>query len=231
MHFRLPNLSSTGGLPGLILLLLAAPCLAATTPLEEAITKANTHVQKKEYAQAAELYEKAVKIDPKSAKAYLLLGLTYANMGKLDEAAKNSAYSAILDPSYTAHHNLALIYANKGDYERASENYEKALKLNSGSYRAWYEWGLLEASNANFRKAIDHYKKALELNPAFADAHLGMGSALYWTGDKEGAVAQAAALRGLNRKVEAEALEEWIQDKELKKSQAAAKTQTASVQP
>ncbi len=187
-------------------------------PLEDAITKGNEWVQKKDYDKAVVEYERAVKIDPKSAKAYLLLGLTYANTGKLDLAVKNSSYSVVLEPSYAGYHNLGLIYANKGDYEKAKEAYNKALGINAASFRAWYELGLLEAGNGYFKEAVDSYKKAVELNPAFPEAHLGLGSASYWNGDRAAAMAEVEALRGLKHKNEADALENWINDKEAKKA-------------
>ena len=201
--------------------MLASPAFSAeakSNPLEEAILKANEYVQKKDYEKAVVEYERAVKIDPKSSKAYLLLGLTYANMGRLDEAVKNSAYSAILEPSYAAYHNLGLIYANKGDYDRASDAYEKALKMNDKSFRAWYEYGLLEAGNAHFDKAVECYKKSIQLNSQFADSYLGLGSASYWVGDKTTAIQQVEALRNMKEMEKAAALEGWINDKETRKS-------------
>ena len=199
--------------------------------LEDAITKGSEYVQKKEYDKAVVEYERAVKIDPRSSKAYLLLGLTYANVGKLDLAVKYTSNSIVLEPTYAGYHNLGLIYANQGDYDRAKETYGKALEINPSSFRAWYEMGLLEAGNGFFREAVAAYQKAVELNHAFPEAHLGLGSANYWNGDKDGAMAEVGALRELKHKDEADALESWINDKEAKKTTQAQAAAAASQAP
>ena len=189
-------------------------------PLENTITKGNEWVQKKDYIKAVQEYERAVKIDPKNAKAHLLLGLTYANTGQLDLAIEHSMDAAILNPSYSAYHNLGLIYANKDEYEKAADAYQNALKLNAASYQAWYEFGLLQAGHGQFAEAIHCYKKAIALNPVFPDAHLGLGSANYWAGNKIAAIEEVNALQLLKYKDKAEALNNWIKDKEARKAGA-----------
>lgn len=191
-------------------------------PVEEAILKGNEFVQKKNYDDAIKEYEKAVKIDPKNAKAHLLIGLTYANKGNLDKALKFTQYALMLEKSYPAFSNLGLIYANKGEYQNAIDAYQSAVELNPKSANAWYQLGRLHAGISNFKESITAYKKALELNPQLDNAYLGLGSAYYWSGDKASALEQVKQLRALKIKDKADQLETWIKNKEEKKKEVSA---------
>ena len=55
-----------------------------TNEAQDFISKGNSFVGEKKYQEALAEYEKAAKAEPKNAKATLLIGLSYANMGQLD---------------------------------------------------------------------------------------------------------------------------------------------------
>jgi tetratricopeptide (TPR) repeat protein len=209
-------------LPLLVIGFTASTAFAATE-LEQRIQKGNEFVQKKEYKKAAAEYEGAVQTDPKNAKANLLLGLTYANIGELEKAIRYSQASISAEPTYAAYHNLGLIFANQGNYEKAVEAYTKALEFSPASYRTWYQLGLAHSANGNFKKAIESYNKAVGANPKMAEAYLGLGSAYYWSGEPVLAREQARQLRGIKMKEKARQLEEWIDKNDEKKKAIDAK--------
>jgi tetratricopeptide (TPR) repeat protein len=186
------------------------------------IAKGNKFVEKKDYKKALAEYEKAVKKDPSDPKANLLLGLSYANAGDYDKAIQYTQASLKREPSYSGYNNLALIYANRADYAKASQMFEKALSLNPAAFRTWYQAGLTYAAGGDFEKSAEAYKKAVEINPMFVEGYLGLGSALYWAGDRDGAMAQVIELRKRNENDKAATLESWIQNKERKKTEGAA---------
>ncbi len=186
---------------------------------EDTVTKGNQWVQKKDYKKAIEEYHHALKINPKNSKISLLLGLTYANIGDLDNAVKFTEDSLKIEPSYSAYQNLGLIYANRGDLNKAYEAYQKALTFNPRSYQPWYQIGLLQASRGNFNDAIQAYQKCLELNPFFTDTYLSLASAYYWSGNRAKAIEQVDRLKRLKAKDQAQALEDWIKNKDNLKSQ------------
>ncbi len=196
------------------------PAPASAGEFEDCIARAAEHVQSRQYDKAVEEYKKALKINPKSSKANLLLGLTYANTGDHAKSIEFTKASLRIEPSYAGHHNLGLIYANKGEYAKAIESYREALKLNPESYRAWYQLGLVYATDLKFTDAIASYEKVLELNPAFTDAYLGLGSAYYWSGNSEKALEQAERLKELKADDKAKALKSWIKNTDAKKKSA-----------
>ena len=78
------------------------------------------------------------------------------------------------------------IPANSGQYERAIEDYNKAIELNpnfANAYKchgdAYYLLEQYERAIEDYNKAIEDYNKAIELNPNFADAYKWRGDAYY----------------------------------------------------
>ena len=204
----------------LSVLLFFPAVTACADETEDSFAKANQYAQKHDYEKAAKEYQKVLAANPNDQKANLLLGLTYANTGELDEAVRYTLAALQLEKSYTGFHNLGLIYANKREYMKAVDAYKQALDLNPTSYRAWYQLGLVYASDLKFPEAVEAYEKVLELNPRFTDAFLGLGSAHYWAGDKGAAAEQVKKLREMGEKDKAQALENWIENKETKKADA-----------
>ncbi len=202
----------------LLVLILSTTSPAFAGPYEDAVQKGNAAVQTKDYKAAAEAYENAIKANPGSAKAHLLLGLTYANTGDFDKAIQHTLAAIQLDPSYAGYHNLGLIYANKGEYEKALDAYDHALKISPQSSADWYQLGLVYVSHGEFAKGIEAYQKSIQNNPQFTSAYLGLGSAYYWSGNTSAALAQVEALKKIKKKIEAEQLDKWIKDKEIKKA-------------
>lgn len=202
-------------------LALSSPALAADDA-QTLIDRGAVHVKTKDYEKALREFEAAVKIDPKHPKARLMLGLTQASLGRFDVAIKETEKAIELDPSYAAFHNLGLIQANRGKYKESIEAYKKALEKSPRAYRTWYQLGLVYATTADYVEAVNAYNKALEAFPNLPEAVLGIGSALYWSGDVKGAMEQAGKLRKMGFGDHARALEGWIRQKEEGKGPAKA---------
>lgn len=204
------------------LFLLILGSLASFSPAwsgeyEDSILKGNEYAQKKHFDKAIVEYKKAYAAKPTDQKVNLLLALTYATLGELDEALKFTQAAIDIEPSYSGYNNAGLIYANKGDYPKAAEAYKKALEYSPQSFKTWYHLGLVYASDLKFQEAIESYEKVLKLNPKYTDAFLGLGSAYYWSGDREGAMEQVRKLKLAKDKLKAQALEDWIKNTDQKR--------------
>ncbi|MFP4070452.1 MAG: tetratricopeptide repeat protein [Desulfovibrionales bacterium] len=92
-----------------------------------------TYLGLKEWEQAAQNFQKAVKLDPEFAEASVSLGHAYAAMGQLDRAEEAFKYAlgilTYLTPEYAAY-NLALVYSAQGKTERAEEYARMAIERN-----------------------------------------------------------------------------------------------------
>jgi adenylate cyclase len=150
-------------------------------------------------AQARQMYEKAIELDPKYAQAYVVLGLTYfydwfvqwsRDSQNLERAFELAQKATALDDSLPlAHQLLGEVYLWKKQHEQALAEAERALALNpndAGSYVALWEILTYGGQPAEGLKMIE---KALRLNPHSAYYVNLLGWAYYWLGRYEEAVA------------------------------------------
>jgi tetratricopeptide (TPR) repeat protein len=79
--------------------------------------------------EAAGLYERVIKKDPKNIEVMTELTVCYYNMGQMDKALAVTERILAIKPSYTpAHYNLGAILAAKGEKEKARRAWEKLMK-------------------------------------------------------------------------------------------------------
>jgi adenylate cyclase len=153
-------------------------------------------------AQARQMYEKALELDPQYAEAYQALGYTYLRewmaqwspaSQNLEQAFELEQKALILDPSLPfAHVLLGWIYLWKDrQYEQAITEAERAIALdsnNADSYMALAETLTLYPGRSE--EAIGWMEKAMRLNPRYPALYLRiLGTAYYWTGRTEEAIA------------------------------------------
>ncbi len=67
--------------------------------------------------------------------------------------------------------------ADKGDFDKAIQNYDKAIELKPDFFGAYNNRGVAYVAKRDFDKAIQNYDKAIELKPDYADAYYNRGIA------------------------------------------------------
>ena len=201
-----------------VLLTVSVPCFAGKA--EDLMLKGARYVAEKDYGKALKAYQDAVAANPNNANANLLLGLAYANTADLSKAVQYTQASLKLAPGYHGYYNLGIIYANIQELDKSAEAFREALKQNNQSYQAWYQLGQVYHAKGDFNAALESYGRAVKFNPNFSDAYLGLGSAFYWSGNIDSAREQVQRLKAIKETTKAQALEEWIINKEAKKSGA-----------
>lgn len=105
---------------------------------EKHLQEGMAHFQQQEYDQAIASYQKAIKLAPRAAAAYNLLGMAYRfkfqQLRSPDLQAKETAAfeKAIeLDPNFwVAMINLGATHYYRGDKAKAAPLFKKALSLN-----------------------------------------------------------------------------------------------------
>ena len=97
------------------------------------IREGNTAFEKKQFAEAEELYRKAVELEG-SGKAVYNLGNALYEQGRYEEAIPKYADASRIAPNKTAKsssfHNLGISHFQNGELEDAIEAYKDALRLN-----------------------------------------------------------------------------------------------------
>ena len=151
-------------------------------------------------AQARQLFERAITLDPQYAAAHALLGLTYffewawdwsQDPQSLERAFTLAQQAVALDDSLPLTHGiLGHVYLWKREYTQAITEAERAVALAPDEADS-YEW-LAEVLNfaGQSDKALALVEKAMRLNPRYRDAYLGqLGLTYLFLGRYEEAVA------------------------------------------
>lgn len=128
--------------------------------------------------KAVEMYEKAVKLRPKYAEAYLGMARVLAEQGEMDaalEAIKSARRARPIYPEASAVEGR--IYKDSGEEEKAVASFNRAIKEGKGFQpEAYTGLGLLykekageegaggdfQSEKLNFEQAIKHLQKAIE---------------------------------------------------------------------
>ena len=133
-------------------------------------------------AQARQLLEKAIALDPQYAEAYALLGSTYslawtlrwsADPQTLERALASARRAVALDDSLPAGHViLSLIYVRQQQYDKAIAESERAIVLdpnNDNSYVNQAEVLNVAGRPEEALRAVEH---AMRLNPRYPPLYL-----------------------------------------------------------
>lgn len=103
----------------------------------------------KQNLEARELYRRAVEADPRFARAYAGLAMTYAMEYRLD--------------------------ANPAALDRALTLARTALDIDPGVAEVHWALGFIHTQALRYPQALESLQRAIDLNPSFADAHALMG--------------------------------------------------------
>lgn len=155
----------------------------------------------------------------------LSAGLAAKERGDLDNAL--ARYTQIIESQRLDKENLAIAYNNranvwddKGQPDKALEDYAKALELMPKFMEAYYNRAQVWFQIGQYHRSLEDYDQALELSPFMASVHFNRSFPLAALGRYEEAVRtveEAITLAGENEKYELQ-LEElrqaWRQSRE-----------------
>ena len=112
------------------------PCIGAKLALIHN-NIANLHVQKQDFEKALKHFNDAIKIEKTSLPAMIGLGNTFRKVGRLNEALDILTSSVRMYESAAAHNNLANVYLDKKDIDKAILSYKLALKIDPAFSRLY----------------------------------------------------------------------------------------------
>ncbi|MBI3600012.1 MAG: tetratricopeptide repeat protein [Nitrospinae bacterium] len=150
--------------------------------------KGNRYSLDKQYDEAIDAYTKAVMLNPDADGAYVNRGNVYLQTEQYDKALEDyNKASEVLDRTFDRNNpnlnievyanvfwNIALnrgyVYEKKGEYDKAIEYYNSAIKFKSDNANAYFNRGRIYLIvKSEYDKAIEDYSKVIEINPENPD--------------------------------------------------------------
>ena len=133
--------------------------------------------RKEHNAQARQLFEKAIALDPQYAEAYASLGWTYfiewalrwsADPQTLERALALAHQAVALDDSLPgAHARLGVVYAPKQQYEQAIAEGERAIALDPNNADSYAMQAEVLNTAGRPEDALRAVEQAMRLNPRY----------------------------------------------------------------
>lgn len=128
------------------------------------------------YKAAIHLYTQALKVKPDMAEAHINLAITYSKMREYDKAI--FIFKEFLKQesrfSYVIYYNLAEIYENIGDIDKAIVNYTKSAEAVPYAINRYQKIGKLHLKRKEWDLAINAFQKALDNKFDIETAYRGM---------------------------------------------------------
>lgn len=120
--------------------------------------------QQKNYKEAINKFDFALKYSPNLANAYNYRGKAKADSGDTDGALADYSQLILIQPKNPeAYDSRGNIYYQVQNYEKAIADYEQAIKLNPNFALAYYHLGLAYIKLDNLEKARENLKKSAEI--------------------------------------------------------------------
>jgi TolB-like protein/class 3 adenylate cyclase/Tfp pilus assembly protein PilF len=148
---------------------------------------------------AVSLFEKAIKLDPNYARAYVGLADSYAALALLEFMAPNEAYPQAREAVRQAlrlNAGLAAAHTSSGlikfqydwDWKGAEAEFTESISINFNYASAHHYYADYLKAMGRFEEALAEIEKARELDPLSLAINIGVGHVLYLSGQYDRAI-------------------------------------------
>ena len=144
-----------------------------------------------------------------SAYAEFYAGLTHGRRGESTEAIERFSKAICLNPRIaTTYYNRGLAYANKREYDRAIQDYDRAIELDP-DYAAYNNRGSAYWHKGDYHRSIQDYDRAIALDPDNVLAYFNRGLSWLCLEEWEKAESDLSQAQSLGLDIAAEFNEEF----------------------
>jgi tetratricopeptide (TPR) repeat protein len=154
---------------------------AAGASAEELERRGDDLRAEKDFLDAIDYYEAAMKGAPDSAALFNKIGICELMTQRYKEARKNFERSIKADHSHAdAYNNLGVTYYAQHNNNAAIKDYQKAISIKDDAASYYSNLGTAYFGKKQFEKAIQFYAKAVQLDPDIFDrsSHAGVQAKL-----------------------------------------------------
>ena len=170
--------------------------LYSESEFQKHLQQADLYASQREFFKAVEHLSKALDIKPRNIETHVQFAIACSRLGWIDKALESYAIILQLDPNSPSaqyglkvlgYYQIGLIYARRGDFEKAKTQYQLAIELDPALSLPHFQLGYLLTQQGRFEEAIPFYQKALALYPNHAGACYQLANAYFRVGkQKEG---------------------------------------------
>ncbi len=141
--------------------------------------RGDIYMARKMYREAVDAYREALDGQPRNARLYNKLGISFHHQLMFGEAKRSYEQASRLDEKYAqAVNNLGTIHYAERNYKKAQKAYEKALKITPNSASIYSNLGTAFFARRKYEKASDAYLQALQLDPDVFEHRNELGTLL-----------------------------------------------------
>jgi len=120
----------------------------------------------KNFLDALDYYQAALKVDSNNAALYNKAGICQLMMQRYKEGRKSFERAIKADRKHSdAYNNLGVIYYQARNYNKAIKQYEKAIAIRDDAASYYSNLGAAYFGKKQFEKAVQSYSKALAIDP------------------------------------------------------------------
>ena len=152
--------------------------------VEKTLSQADKHFVKgnklygeKKYEEAADAFEKAIKLNPENWGYFFNLGLAFKNIKNQEKAQISFLKALELNPeSYGCNVEMGEALAKVGKHKEAKPYYQKAADKNPEEPDVFYNFGVVLINLGESAEALKAFEKAVQLNEDYPDALYQLGT-------------------------------------------------------
>lgn len=163
----------------IILLALVQPAQIFPQDARSFISQGESFAQRKMWDRAAEMFGRAIALQPQNPRAHNDLGFVYQSMGCFKEALQEYSIALKIKPDYgEARQNLlsgvcewSQDLIDHGKYSTAIDILTEAVKQSPQAGELYYFLGIAYQAHGDFNDALVQWKKAAEIKPESSTGH------------------------------------------------------------
>lgn len=135
-----------------------------------------------DYEGAVREFERALEFDPESDAAYRGLAVSYASLGKMEQAESAYLRSIAVRKDYWGSYSaLGGFYYKEARYEEAAVQFRRVIDLAPENARGYTNLGGIYYLQGKYKQAQERYEKSLTLQPDYR-AYSNLGTLYFFSG-------------------------------------------------